>query len=135
MKMVEMNWRPTDRQLRQFGLIGMLILPAAGWLWGAGPGTFAILVTVAVVLGALALLQPLALRYPFLFLCLVTLPIGMVLGEVVMLLSYFLVFVPFATVFRLLGRDPLQRSFQRKAASYWQPRQAAADRSRYFRQW
>ena len=33
MKLVEINWNPTDRQLRQFGMIALVALPALGWLW------------------------------------------------------------------------------------------------------
>ena len=36
MKLIEINWQPTDRQLRQFGVICLVALPALGWLWGGG---------------------------------------------------------------------------------------------------
>ncbi len=135
MSLAGINWRPSERQLRQFGWIGMGVLPLAGWVWSAGPGLFAALVTVAGALGVLALVQPKSLHYPFVGLCLLAWPIGLVTGELVVLLCYFLVFVPFAVFFRLRGRDALQRALQGEAPSYWQPKLVVTEKARYFRQW
>ena len=33
MKLVEVNWSPTDRQLRQFGTAALIALPLAAWWW------------------------------------------------------------------------------------------------------
>jgi hypothetical protein len=33
MKLVEINWKPSDRQLRQFGWMALAGLPLAGWLF------------------------------------------------------------------------------------------------------
>ena len=37
MQLVEINWNPTERQLRQFSSMCFIGLPFIGWLWGAGP--------------------------------------------------------------------------------------------------
>jgi hypothetical protein len=47
---------------------------------------------------------------------------------------YFVIFLPVAIVFRLIGRDALQRVLNRSAATYWQPKRQAADARSYFRQ-
>ena len=52
MKLVEMNWTPGDRQLRQFSGIALAAFPAAAWLWTAGNPTAVL--AAAVVAGALA---------------------------------------------------------------------------------
>jgi hypothetical protein len=38
-------------------------------------------------------------------------------------------------LFRLMGRDPLQRRLEPAAASYWQPREQVTDLRRYYRQY
>src|SRR4051812_37974508 len=103
-RLVEINWRPSDRQLRQFGVISLFALPLAGWLVMGRPVAFAeapiarnVLVTLAAlgaVAATLGLLRPQMLRPVFVGACLVSFPIGLVAGELTMLLIYFGVFLP-----------------------------------------
>jgi len=134
MKLIEINWHPSTRALRQFGFLALVFMPLLGWLWGASLFGLCIWAACGLTLGVLALIRPQLLRPVFVLLCLLTLPIGMVVGEVVMFLSFFLVFVLFALLFRLLGRDSLQRTLQPHATTYWQPKAQAADPVSYFRQ-
>jgi len=46
----------------------------------------------------------------------------------------YLVFTPVGLLLRLLGRDPLERGFDRAAPSYWTARRRADTMDRYFRQ-
>ena len=50
----------------------------------------------------------------FLGLGLVSVPVGMVVGEFAMLFVYGIAVLPIGLVFRLVGRDPLQRGFDRR---------------------
>jgi saxitoxin biosynthesis operon SxtJ-like protein len=134
MKIVEMNWHPTDRQLRQFGLIALVALPGLGWLWHLGMPATQVLAAFGIVAATAALIYPRALKYPFVVLCLLSLPFGIVLGEVILLLSFVTIFVPLAFVFRCLGRDALQRGFDPNASTYWQPKAAPAGPGSYLRQ-
>ena len=43
-------------------------------------------------------------------------------------------FTPIGLVFRLIGRDPLQRARRPGSESYWTPKPAPADLRRYFKQ-
>jgi hypothetical protein len=45
------------------------------------------------------------------------------------------VFTLVALVFRLIGRDALQRSFEPDAPTYWQPKALPTDPRRYLRQY
>ena len=49
-----MNWNPTDRQLRQFGLTALAALPALAWLWRGGPTTILIAAAVGAGLAGIA---------------------------------------------------------------------------------
>jgi hypothetical protein len=139
-----MNWKPTDRQLRQFGIMALVALPLAGWLFTGKPWPAAAtrmqatvvgtLAGVGVVAALLALVRPQALRGPFIGATLLALPIGLVVGEVVLLLIYFGLFLPVSMIFRLMGRDALDRRIDREAKSYWQPKARPAGPESYFRQ-
>ncbi len=135
MKLVEMNWSPTDRQLRQFGMIALVALPALGWLWSGG-NLAAIAVTAATgaALAVVGWVYPRGLKPVFIGLTLVTIPIGMVIGELAMAVVFFGLIVPIGLFFRLVGRDALQRKLDREAGSYWQPKKQPRDASAYLRQ-
>ena len=129
MSIVEINWRPSDRQLRQFGVIACLALPLIGWLWSGG--TLAVVGWCAVaggVLGGVGLWRPRYLKPVFVVLTLVVLPIGMLLGEVALLVIYFGVFLPIGLIFRLIRRDALQLTFQPTAKTYWQAKKPPTGR-------
>lgn len=147
MALIDVDWRPDRRKLRQFGavgagacalLIGLLywkrhllffeiaagnVGTAAAWLAGIG---------VAFLLAAW--LAPVVLRPVYLLLTLVTLPIGLVVSFVVLSFVFFVVFTAVALWFRLVGRDLMRRRFDPDADSYWDAREPAPERERYFRQ-
>jgi hypothetical protein len=144
MKMVAVNWRPKDRQLRQFGLAALVLLPLGGWLLLGRPQILQANPIVQLILGGLlvlgsvfailAVMRPQALRGVFIGFSLVTMPIGMVVGEAALLLIYFAVLFPIAMLLRLLGRDALQRRLDRGTTSYWQDKTQPANAREYFRQ-
>jgi hypothetical protein len=136
MALVEVNWKPTNRQLRLFGLAGTVVfaLLAAmatakmtatvmGVLWG-GIGVWT----------ALAIFRPKYLLPFYVVISAVSLPIGIVVSFAILAVLYFGVFTPIALAFRLLGRDMLHRRFDASAKTYWTPRQPVEDVRRYFRQ-
>jgi hypothetical protein len=133
MKLVEINWNPSVRQLRQFGVICLFALPLIGWTWNATPTTLGVLVAIGLIVAAASLRIPKAIKPVFLGLCIVAMPIGMVIGELAMLLIFFGVFLPIGLVFRARRRDALQLHFDRNAHTYWQPKKQPASANSYYR--
>lgn len=144
MKLVEINWNPEERILRQFGYLTLVLLPLAGWFFlhrpnplALTPGetrTLGILVGIGLVAAITGTIKPSLLKPVFIGACLVALPIGLVVSEVVMLVIYFLVFLPVALVFRMIGRDALERGIDRNAKTYWQPKVLSDRAESYFHQ-
>src|SRR5207237_1080980 len=77
-------------------------------------------------------LRPGILRPLYLALTIGTYPVGWVVSHVVLAVIFYGVFTAVALVFRLLGRDALQRRLEPEAASYWQPRTPSRDPRTYF---
>ena len=102
-----MNWKPSERQLRQFACLCVLLFPLIAWLWSASGWGIAVAAILGVFLGVVGFLRPRWLQPVFLGLMLITIPIGFVVGEISLLCIYGGVFVPLATLFRLRGRDRL----------------------------
>jgi len=113
----------TRSELRNFGLIlaaglviffGVLIpllrgggIRLLGWPW------IAALVLAAISLAAPGVLRPLNRAWMFL---------GKILGyintRIILGIIYLAIFTPISCVFRVLGKDPLQRTYQPGAKSY-----------------
>jgi hypothetical protein len=134
--MTPVNWHPDVRQLRQFGLIALVVLPLLGWWWGGGNaavvgGTAA----AGAGFGLLALVRPHWLRPVFVGLSLAVWPIGVVVGELALLVIYLGVVTPLGVFLRCSGRDALARRFDRQAASYWQEKRRPAGPQSYRKQW
>jgi hypothetical protein len=153
MSLVEINWQPESRTLRQFGAIGAAALPVLAWwttthtsligylrrgeplVWDAGNTTaLGIAITLSCALVLLAWLQPRWLKWPFVGLSLLTAPIGFVLGELLLAVMFYVVFLAVGLTFRLLGRNPLQWRFERERTSYWQPKSCGSSAQSYFQQ-
>ena len=134
MKLVKMNWRPTDRQLRQFGVIAMVALPLVAWIWGGTPAVIGAMATVGAALAAVGWVWPPVLKPLFVTLSLVAIPIGLVISELALILMYFGLFLPTGLIFRLIGRDALERKFDREAPTYWRPKKTPTDPASYLRQ-
>jgi hypothetical protein len=130
----EINTSPSDRQLRQFGLICVVAAPLVVWLWTRSLPVVAWGCAIGTVCGVMALLAPRLLKPVFVGLSVLTIPIGLIVGELMMLMIYFGMFLPMAIVFRILGRDALQRKLPENASSFWQKRAQPSGVRRYYRQ-
>src|SRR5438874_3950784 len=129
MSLVKMDWKPPDKQLRQFGWCALVALPLIAWMllgwsapsaWTSADALFVgVFTAVGALFAALGQLWPTGLKPIFLAATVVTIPIGLVVGEALLVVVYFLVFTPVAFVFRLIGRDVLHRRFEPAAATYW----------------
>ena len=81
-----------------------------------------------------SLVYPPANRPLFVGLSLLAYPIGFVLSHVILAALFFLLIAPIALLFRLRGRDLMQRRYDPGAPSYWAAARPTPPPSRYFRQ-
>ena len=134
MKLVEVNWDPTNRQLRQFGGLCLLALPLVSWLWGGDEQIVGILAMVGLLLAIAGFACPRTVKPAFIGLTVVAAPIGFLIGELAMLLVYLGVFLPIGLVFRVLNRDALQLKSDRRSKTYWQAKKPPGNAADYYRQ-
>ena len=134
MRILEVNWNPRDRQLRQFGVISLIALPLVAWLWNASLLIIAGLASLGAVLALVGYAWPRVVRPVFLALVVLSLPIGLVVGELALLLIFFGVFLPIGLCFRCIRRDGLQLKLDRMAATYWQAKAQPRGPATYYRQ-
>ncbi len=137
MSLIEINWNPSKKVLRDFGLIGLIACPVlaglfywqnlpAGFCWGlAGLGP---------LLFVLSRLSLTVTRWLFVGLTLIGTPIGFIVGIVVLGIIFFGLLTPLGLAFRLAGRDPLRLRRDPNRTTNWQPHIQIQDPDRYFRQ-
>ena len=135
MKLVEINWAPSTRQLRQFGVVCIFVLPLLGWLWNISQNGLAVMLFLGGLVSILSFAWPSAVKPIFIGLMLVAAPIGMVVGELAMLLIFLGVFLPISLIFRLMGRDALRLKIDKAASTYWQPKSQPKHVSSYYRRY
>jgi hypothetical protein len=146
MALINLNLKPTPKELRQFGFIALGAFALLGallywhlvplWrLFGAATPTVAYVVWALGGVSALfSIVAPKLNRPLYVGLSVVAYPIGFVMSYVIMGAFFYLVLTPLGLVFRLTGRDPLMRRFDRDAKSYWVPHKVAEKPARYFSQ-
>ena len=138
MSLVEIKWNPEKRELRQFGLIAVVVLGAAGiilrYVLGAA-GVWAVLLGAAgLCIFLITLVSARAGRIIYLGLTFAALPIGFVISVLLMAAFYFLILTPLGLGFKLAGRDLLQRKFEPDSPTYWMTRRQTNDPEQYFHQ-
>ena len=127
----------SDRTVRQFAALCGLALGAAAvravWFRGAS-GRGEVLAALAILITLVGLASPRTLRPWFVAALKLTMPVGAVVSLALLGVMYYGIFTPLAWLFRLAGRDALQRRRQPGARSYWVAKETAADVRSYFRQ-
>jgi hypothetical protein len=116
--------KPDRKELRNFGLsLGVVCLIWAGILWWRGQdAALPWLLGAAPVLALLALTVPIALWPIHRVWMPVAKGIARALTWLLLTLTFYLVFTPYAIVLRLRGKDPLDRGFEKDRVSYWHRR-------------
>ncbi|HUG20474.1 MAG TPA: hypothetical protein VMM56_15915, partial [Planctomycetaceae bacterium] len=115
--------------------LSLVLFPFVTWIWGASWSAIGIAAAIGAGFSALGIVVPQVLKPVFLGLSLILMPVGIVVGEVLLFLAYVTVIVPIGIIFRLLGRDRLQLKFDRKCESYWQDKHLPTSPSRYYQQY
>lgn len=146
MALIDIDLRPGETALRIFGWAAFGVFGLLGgliwWLGGlpvwsfpeAAPLVALVLAAIGLLAGLFSLLAPRANRPLYVGLILVTYPIGFVVSFVTLALLFYAMILPLGLLFRLVGRDPLERTLDPDAVSYWLPHPGIAPAKRYFQQ-
>jgi hypothetical protein len=133
MAVTDLHQTPSLRQLRQFSVASLVVLPLVTWLGTHNQSLMIWAAAVGLVIGVTGRVAPALLRPVYRGVTIATMPIGRVAGEITLLLIYFGIFLPMAMVFRIAGKDPLRKTSESNASG-WQKRKQSRDPATYFLQ-
>lgn len=137
MRWSDVTSRPSDRKLREFAAASFVVATAlAGWQLAGGKVAVAtVLFTAAVLAAGVGYARPRWLAPVFTAAMIVTFPLAWVVSLVVLAIIFYGLFAPLALLFRLLGRDALNRQHRPDQDSYWQVKPTDTNPRRYLRQY
>lgn len=136
MQWSDIQFSPSDRMLRQFAGIFLLVFGALSLVEAAirhRPQLSLLYGTLALTVGIAGLLKPRLVRAIYVGWSVVAFPIGWLVSTTMLALLFYGLFTPIGLIFRAFGRDILSRR-RRNVDTYWRPKPAARDLQEYFRQ-
>ncbi|MBK95055.1 MAG: hypothetical protein CMJ79_04985 [Planctomycetaceae bacterium] len=137
MALIEINRNPPRDQLASFGRLWtpVFAMCVSMMCWNAAffPGCV-ISLSLGMVIAVIAWCNPMWLKPVFVLSMIVTFPIGVVVGFVLMAVVYYLCVMPIGLILRMVGKDPLVKAFDHSTESYWIERSEPVPVSRYFKQ-
>jgi hypothetical protein len=129
--------RNESKDLRQFGIVlGLVLITFGSVNFIKNRLTLSVLLMAPGVLSlALAFVAPLSLRGAYAVFVKIAHAIGWFNTKVILGLIYFFIVTPIGLFMRMFGKDPLNRSFDKRASTYWIDRKAVkADRTQLEKQ-
>ena len=137
MALLEINRHPAAKELRWFGVLlaGFVVLAGALAYWQfEAPAAARIIWAAGAALAAVyAGVRPLR-RWIYLGWLYAAFPIGWTVSHLLLAATYYLVLTPIGLLVRRTRGDPLERTQDRSAPTYWTERRPVRDVRRYFRQ-
>jgi hypothetical protein len=137
MAVIEINWHPGPKQLRQFAAMLAIVFAGLGawFLFRRGSAVLVAGLFAGAGIGLVGLIWSRPVRYVYLAWMAAAFPVGWLISHLLLAAIFYLVMTPVGLIMRLVGYDPMQRRFDRSAKSYWQPREPDGDTKRYFKQY
>lgn len=144
MVIAAIHWNPPAKTLRQFGVVSIIGFALIAWAFSGHPISFKSVgpwiptlvgLGLGLVTAGVGLVYPPAIKPVFVGLSLITFPIGVVVGELFLLIVFFGLFTGVSLIFRLVGFDPLARRFDPAAETYWTPKAQAENARQYMKQY
>jgi hypothetical protein len=137
MQWSDIPFRPEPRTLRQFAVLWIVwfagLAAMHALVWSNKPLAWLFL-ALALSVGPLGLAKPSWIRWVFVGWMVCVFPIGWTFSRLLLAVLFYGLFAPLGLLFRLTGRDTLQRRRCRSPNTYWAVKPMPQDETSYFHQ-
>ena len=137
MSLIKLNTNPPLAQLKSFGRLWTPLFAIIIGLNVAFNGHFEAAVTIQIIAAVICFVAwccPKMLKFPFVAAMIVTYPIGIVAGWVLLRAIYYGCLCPIGLMLKVFRKDLLQQRWDLNSASYWTDRRDVVGSHQYFRQ-
>jgi hypothetical protein len=138
MSLIQLDLKPSQSKLRQFGELSLVMLSLLGllmtWRWDMSKSVLAGFVIAGLAVYILSRISTKLVWPLYAGLMLAGFPIGWLVSHLVMALFFFGILLPTGLFFRMIGRDALHRKPQQQKDSYWVRHSSPDSIKRYFQQ-
>jgi len=134
--LIKLNWNPNRVQLRNFGVLLLIVFTLAGGLFGwkfRAASIFYALAGIGAALGAACIFLPSVGLLVYKAWMGLGFCMGFIMLPLLLSLVFFLVFTPLGLFLRLFGRDAMQRH-KPTGPSFWREIKHRTDKESYERQ-
>ena len=138
MSLFILNLKPSEKQLRDFGLIALIMLNLIAlfllWLDRISGNGYLIFAAAGILIYLSGKISTKLIKPVFLGMVVLTFPIGWIVSHLAMAFFYYSIITGIGLFFRLLNRDPLFRKYDPNASTYWLASKNKRPAKDYFRQ-
>ena len=137
MSLIKLNTNPPLAQLKSFGRLWTPLFAIIIGLNVAFNGHFEAAVTIQIIAAVICFVAwccPKMLKFPFVAAMIVTYPIGIVVGWVLLRAIYYGCLCPIGLMLKVFRKDLLQQRWDLDSESYWTERREVVGSHQYFRQ-
>jgi len=138
MPVLQITWTPTPKQLRLFALAQVAffaIVSTIVFRYSRSEQAAATVMACSVVAAIVGVCFPRAIHFVYVAWMAALFPIAWIITHLLMATIFYWLLTPIGLIMKLIGRDPLQRKFDRSAATYWIGRKQEKDECDYFKQY
>ena len=138
MALIEINTNPSRRDLRIFSLLLIVFCGVVGWMFFRKTGSETTAYLIAGIGGCVGLIGSIAphlARPVYVGWMYAVSPIGFVVSNLVLAITFWGVVWPIALLLGMKKHDPLALQLRKDSETYWVPRPKKTDPRRYFRQY
>jgi hypothetical protein len=114
------NIKSSKSDLRKFGLsVGIVLGLLGGALWWKGRDSYPYFLVVAAFLVSSGMIFPSVLKPLQKVWMTFAVVMGWIMTRVILTVAFYMVITPVGMILRILGKDFLNRSFEKDASTYW----------------
>lgn len=138
MAIIDVNWHPSQKELRVFSALLIVFCAVIGSMSYANSETTSVVVCISMggaAIGAIGCIAPNAIRGVYVVWMAAVLPIGLVVSNLLIGFVFFGVVWPIGVVMRWKRGDPMNLLFDKSASTYWIKRTGPRNPRQYFRQY